>query len=471
MMNKPIILNNLSLSFPQKICFENFNTQINFGNRIGIIGRNGGGKSTLLKMLIKEVEPTSGHINIPNDVVISYVPQTIEEFNQLSGSQRFNKTLSQALSTQPNLLLLDEPTNHLDISNRKSLLRMLRNFPGTLVIVTHDLELLNNCIDTLWHIDNGKINIFTGSYENYMCEVGIKRSSIEQKLVHLDKQRKEMHTDLMQEQNRAAKSKAKGKKSIDNCKWPSVVSKSKALRAQETSGRKKSAIANKKYELTEQLLEMRLPEIIVPKFSINADDIGHEAILSISNGYVGYDADNFIIRDFSLTLNAKDRIAITGDNGTGKTTLVKAILHDPAIKRSGNWYVIKNDNIGYLDQQYYTLNNNHTVFDNIKALVPNWSYIDIRSHLNDFLFRKNEEVTLLANQLSGGEKVRLSLAQIAARSPKLLILDEITNNIDLETRQHLINVLKHYPGAMMVISHDTDFLQSIGIEDKIDVVG
>ena len=102
-------------------------------------------------------------------------------------------------------------------------------------------------------------------------------------------------------------------------------------------------------------------------------------------------------------------------------------------------------------------------------MAPDWDHSEVRRHLNDFLFRKNEEVNELVSNLSGGEKARLSLAQIAARSPKLLILDEVTNNLDLETRQHVIEVLKVYPGAMIVISHDEDFLDEIGVSGRYEV--
>ena len=107
--------------------------------------------------------------------------------------------------------------------------------------------------------------------------------------------------------------------------------------------------------------------------------------------------------------------------------------------------------------------------ETITTLMPTWPHIEVRRHLNDFLFRKNEEVNALVSTLSGGEKARLSLAQIAAKTPKLLILDEITNNLDLETKDHVIQVLKSYPGAMIIISHDADFLEEIGVNHYLEI--
>ena len=146
------------------------------------------------------------------------------------------------------------------------------------------------------------------------------------------------------------------------------------------------------------------------------------------------------------------------------STIFKAILSDSKVICSGNWYVTKD--IGYLDQHYNNLDLEKSVLENIASLAPHWNLQEIRRHLNDFLFMKNEEVNVLAKNLSGGEKVRLSLAMIAAKTPKLLLLDEITNNLDLETRQHVIEILKEYPGSLVVISHDEDFLKEIGIKDN-----
>jgi ATPase subunit of ABC transporter with duplicated ATPase domains len=443
--------------------------QIPYGSRIAIIGRNGCGKTTLLKILNGMVEPISGDVLIADDVIVGFVPQIVEEFDSLSGGQRLNAAVTQALSLEPNVLLLDEPTNHLDHRNRKSLMRMLQNYPGTLIVVSHDTELLRHCIDTLWHIDNGKIHVFSGNYDDYIREIRNRRSSLEQEITRLDRQKKDMHHALMKEQKRAAKSKAKGEKSIHQRKWPTIVSTAKAGRAEETSGLKKSAIDHKKQNLTEQLSNLRLPEIIVPKFSLNSADIGDRTIVSISDGKVGYAGQVTLLQKISLSISSRDRIAIQGDNASGKSTLIKAIMDDTCVIKSGNWYAPKISDIGYLDQHYGTLSAKKTVLETIAELVPTWTHIEVRRHLNDFLFRKNEEVNALVRTLSGGEKARLSLAQIAAKTPKLLILDEITNNLDLETKEHVAQVLKAYPGAMIIISHDADFLEEIGISEVVDV--
>ncbi len=468
-MHRPIFLKNLGLSFAGKSCFEDFSAEIHSGSRIAIIGRNGSGKSSLLNILRQSLNPSDGQVIIPDKLRIGYVEQTINDHSDLSGGQRLNKRLSEALALSPDLLLLDEPTNHLDLANRKSLIRMLQKYQGTLIIVSHDKEVLRKCIDIFWHIDNNNIHVFTGSYDDHIRDIEQKRASIEKELSLLKRDKKETHTGLMKEQKRAAKSKSKGKKSIEQKKWPTIVSNAKVLRAEKTTGRKKSAIDQKKQSLSEQLSELRLPEIILPKFSLSADQISSCNILAINNADIGYKKDNVLLKKVSLSICAKDRVAIYGKNASGKSTLLKAILDETNILKTGSWFLPKAEYIGYLDQHYSNLNPKISVIENVLEIRPDWNEATARRHLNDFLFRKNEEVHNLTSNLSGGEKARLSLASIAAKSPRLLILDEITNNLDLETKAHVIQVLQAYPGAIIVVSHEEDFISSIKITHKYKI--
>jgi ATPase subunit of ABC transporter with duplicated ATPase domains len=184
---------------------------------------------------------------------------------------------------------------------------------------------------------------------------------------------------------------------------------------------------------------------------------------------VGYAIDKPLLSNIHFRLQSADRMAITGDNGKGKSTLIKAIMGDQSIYKTGEWSVIKQGEIGYLDQHYGTLDEDKTVLEVFSEGVRDWPHHEVRRHLNDFLFSKNEAVMAFVKTLSGGEKVRLNLACIAAKTPKFLIFDEVTNNLDLETREHVIQVLRAYPGGLMVISHDIEFLESIGIHEWVAV--
>jgi len=445
--------------------------RIHEGSRIAIIGRNGCGKSTLLKILAGQYEPTSGQMKCDADIVFGLVPQTIAEFDTFSGGERFNKSLTQALNCNPDVLLLDEPTNHLDRRNRQSLMRMLKAYRGTLIIVSHDTELLRNCIESLWHIDNGEVVMTSSSYDDYIRERNVRRAAIEQKVSHLKESQRDLHKNLMQEQQRASKKKEQGKKKVKDKRWMESTADMKAMGAEKSQGSKLKRIDIKKGECIEQLKGLRLPDIIIPKFSLPAGGVRNSALLSISEAVIGYEDNEAILQDINLNLSSKGRIAIAGDNGSGKSTLVKAILEDPHVLKRGAWHTPTSKDIGYLDQHYSTLLPDESALEAIERVAPSWSHAEIRRHLNDFLFRKNEEISVRANRLSGGEKARLSLAQIAAKTPKLLILDEITNNLDIETCEHVVQVLTEYPGAMIVISHDEEFLKQIGIDQVYDIKG
>lgn len=464
MIHKPIQLKSLSFTLPHKICFQNFTTSILYGQRIGLIGRNGCGKSSLLKLIVGINVLSEGHIHLPNDVTIGYVPQISDITSPKSGGEKFQIALTKALQESPNLLLLDEPTNHLDRRNREGLLRLLNSFPGTLIVASHDPSLLRQTVDTLWHIgNNGQIHVFKGHYDDYRQELAQQQITLTKALNRLSQEKEEIHHSLMKEQVRASKSRQMGEKNIDRRKWPTIVSKTKVLRSQKTSGHKKLALKQNKQTLTNQLRDLRerAPESIKPKFSLIPERRTNPNLVTIRDGDIGY--THSIIHHINLTITYKDRIALQGDNGSGKSTVFKALRQDFQGIRRGEWTLPKIHEIGYLDQHYDTLNSNLTVYETIRQAAPHWSYAETRDHLNSFLFRKNEEVETKVCQLSGGEKARLSLAQVAACPPKLLLLDEITNNLDLETREHIIQVLQNYPGAFLIISHNRDFLDQIGI--------
>ena len=514
----PIQFKNVSLSFREKTCFENFNTSINYGSRIALIGRNGSGKSTLLKMLHRSSEPTSGTIQRSSDLVVAYVPQIIESgstnYGLLSGGERLVQALEEALRLDPHLLLLDEPTNHLDRHHREYLLRLLQEYDGTLLVASHDPEFLRNAVDALWHLYDEKITIFSGGYDDYLRKIAVKREHLEQQLRRIDREQKATHHALMKEQERASKRKAQGEKKYAG---DTIALRAAQGKGEMTHSKNKKAIRTTRDDLLEQLSGLYLPEMIVPKFSLTSGEIEDRMIVSVSAGSIGYAEEKMILSNIYFSLMSKSRIALLGKNGSGKSTLVKALLGDEAIIKHGEWYVPKVKDIGYLDQHYSTLDFFHnsnadahscvapvlaarvfpytlrccapstpgsaspaassaksplpvnlTVLESLSNIVP-WPHSELRRHLNDFLFRKNEEVHRPIHQLSGGEKARLSLAHIAATTPRLLILDEVTNNLDLETRQHVINVLKTYPGAMILISHDEDFLDKIGVEEFYDV--
>jgi ATPase subunit of ABC transporter with duplicated ATPase domains len=456
-MSWPITVANYSLSFTHKVCFEKFSTHVYYGDRIAIVGRNGTGKSTLLRMLAEA----------NRDLNSAHIPQTITEFENLSGGERFHRALSQALGQKPDLLLLDEPTNHLDRRHRRNVRHLLESYPGTLVIATHDRELLESFPEIIWIVQDGRVTVFRGSYTDYEREAELARQSLLRREALLKREKAALHQNLMREQERSAGSRAAGERNIIRKKWTKMAGGLKKARAEKSRGGTLQALGRKREDLSAQLSELRPPEIIRPRFQLDSRTVGAAVLVSVRGGSAGYPGRP-VLSGINLDVGPRKRLALTGPNGSGKTTLLRAIMGETGVIREGTWLAPPPEDIGYLDQHYENLDPRRSAVEIIAEANKGWTAIEIRKHLSDFLFRKNEEVRTAAACLSGGERARLSLAKIAARPPKLLLLDEITNNIDLETRRQIGDILSRYPAAMICISHDEDFLTEIAAE-KWDV--
>lgn len=467
MSHPSIYLDQVSFILSHKVCFENFTANIISGSRIAIVGRNGVGKSTLLHAIQGNTR-IEGNLHSPKDIRFGYVPQMIET-ESTSGAERFHLALTQALAVNPNVLLLDEPTNHLDLKNRKALFRLIDKFEGTIVLASHDEELLSK-MELFWHIDQRQITVYNESYEAFQLKRKMEYLQLLDEVDQLKQQRKALHVSLMKEQARAKQSREKGFKSINNRKWPTIVNKAKADRSAKTTGRKRASIDTKKQNCIENLNKLKQPEVIIPTFNLSTDRLSEKVIISVKNGEVGY-PNKTIIKDIHLSIYGTSRVVIAGSNGCGKSTMLKAIIADPSIDKKGQWMSPTLEYCGYLDQHFQNLTNDKSVFETVYNVVDGWSERKIRDHLATFLFFKNEEVNMLTQYLSGGEKVRLSLALIAAKTPPLLILDEVTNNLDSETKNHVIQVLQRYPGALILVSHDPHFLNSINLTDCYEING
>lgn len=457
MSHHPIFINKITVGFGEKVLFEDFSAAIYAGRRIAITGANGQGKSLLLRIIQGLFEPTAGTVSIPEALNFAYVPQILDGFQNPSGAERFLRALSRALALKPDVLCLDEPTNHLDTKNRRSLLYMLENIKSTLIIISHDRALLRCHFDTLWHIEEKKVYQFSGSFDDFEKQItaSLKARSIRKQI--LKREQAQAHLDLMREQSRAKKKKAYGEKKYDGDK---IALRGAQGRGQLTANKNRKHLAKENSAISDELSSLRLPEIIRPNFAINSRLSSlNKAVLSIFNGSCGY--SQTILSNINLQICPGQKLAIQGPNGSGKTTLAKAIMGHKDIQRHGTWLAPPENQIGYLDQHYGTLNPTLSACESILSEAPLWSREQSRHHLNNFLFRKNEEHNTKICYLSGGEKARLSLALIAAKTPALLIVDEITNNLDIRTREHVIEILNAYPGALLVISHDEDFLRGI----------
>lgn len=470
MTRTEITIKNLCIQFNSKICFSDFSATIHSGDRIAIIGENGCGKSSLLRLIDQaNQQPSNNILFTSTDCQLAYVPQLISSGESLSGGERFQRCFSQALQTGNDILLLDEPTNHLDKDNRLSLIRCLQKQTRTLIFASHDVEFIEQCANQIWQIEAGQVAVFKGNYQDLQRESQIALQHITQKKLLLKHRLKAQHQALMQEQLRASKSQQKGRKHINNRKWPTIVSHAKASRANQTAAKKQTHIKSCIDKLNDERDQTRQRKIIQPNFTLKNCANGSKNLVTITDGQVYYPNTAPVLSELSLTVYGNERIVIQGKNGSGKTTLLKAIVGHDTVLTKGIWVKPQLQQIAYLDQNYAILSDTLSVFQTIEQYAINWPEQDIRGHLRNFMFEKNHQVEAMVSTLSGGERVRLSLALIAIQTPKLLIIDEITNNLDMLTKQHVTDVITAYPGAILAISHEDSFIEAIGCNKAYNI--
>jgi ATPase subunit of ABC transporter with duplicated ATPase domains len=452
----------VSFSIADRCLIHDFSGHVPVGARLGIIGPNGAGKSTLLKLLAGHYLPTSGALSCM-DGNVSYVPQEPTASVPLSGAERFWACFSRVMETPPDILLLDEPTNHLDSHNREQLNQRLADYWGTVIIVSHDGAFLNTQIDTIWAIQSGDITVFKGRFSSYWKEIESQHARLQRQKEQLKNAEKEINKKHRQWQEKAAKRKSIGKKGIQNRKWPTVVSPTKLGRGTLSVNKDLAALREASEDINTSLKALHIDTLPIPTFSLSTKASKGQCVVSVSDGEMAYPGQAAIVEAISLHLMPGERIGIVANNASGKSTFLNALQSAPFIERRGEWKTPSESDIGYLDQHYEMVSHHACALAMLDSYQPQWRVDQQRRFLVDFLL-KGAIVERPIDQLSAGERVRLSLAAIAAKTPRLLLLDEITNNIDWWTRQHLIQVLSKVPSTMIVVSHDTEFLSALSLD-------
>ena len=508
MQKKPILLaENLAYEISaDRTLFEKVNVSIEDNNRIALVGRNGVGKSTLLKILSGNISPTTG--SVTTNSIIYYLPQisTIQEsikadtvfyflnsicdewwrigdiletkfstsldlslpLTNLSGGELTKLFLAIGLSQEPNLLLLDEPTNHMDLLALESLSCFLNDFDGALVIVSHKPFFLDRVTDVTWELTPEGINVYGGNFSFYREQ---KDMALEVALRNHEVARKELkHTKnaALKEQQRAAQSRIKGRQDALSGSIGKLEAGNLKRKAQVSAG-----TAKKKHEAAVAKANQRLQETKVKttkSTSIQIQEKSHKSrnLIDIqgANLKVG---NRVLIENIQLHISSGDRVALSGGNGSGKSSLVKVILGgDSAVLESGEVLLAPNIKAVYLDQTYVLVNREQTILENMQAANSNLSYQLLRQQLGHFLF-KNDDVNKSTSVLSGGELARLAIAIISISQIDLLILDEPTNNLDIETVDRMVEGINEFGGALWVISHDLDFLSRININKAFNL--
>jgi ATP-binding cassette subfamily F protein 3 len=343
-----------------------------------------------------------------------------------SGGWRMRLNLAQALISRADLLLLDEPTNHLDLDAVLWLQRWLNRFTGTLVLISHDRDFLDNVISQILHIEHQKAKLYAGNYSGFERQ---RAEHLAQQDAQYQKQQKEVaHLTAFVDRFRAKASKAK-------------QAQSRLKRLQKLP------------ELAPAHIDSQFT------FSFKQPETMPYPLLSIENADCGYGENTIIVKNANITLVPGSRIGLLGRNGAGKSTLIKTLAGDiSAVK--GDRAAAQELKIGYFSQhQLEQLHLSSTAIEHITRFHKNMTELQARTYLGSFGF-SGEQALSLVKTMSGGEKARLVLALIVLEKPQLLLLDEPTNHLDLEMRQALVLALQDFTGAIILIAHDRYLLES-----------
>lgn len=497
-------ISNGSMSFGANEVFENIDFTVNENERIALVGRNGSGKTTLLKVLTGEEELSKGQLIKSNKVNISYLKQNalalsnqtvrevfddvfkdlkdlekqmeelsitlsnntdeklINKYSELeeeyknkggytynsemlsvlygfgfkeadldrnvssfSGGEKTKIAFASLLLAKPDLLLLDEPTNHLDLNTIEWLENYLAKYKKALVIVSHDRTFIDRSVNVVYELEYGSIKRYAGNYSSFVEQK--KNDLIRQEAAYKRQQKDIKRLEELIEKFRYKKNKA--------------------------------AFAQSKIKYLERMDKIEDPKKADTK-TFKAKFVcgvrGGKNVLSLDHFEVGYDKK---LCEVTLDIKKGDRICVMGDNGTGKSTLLKTIIGE--IEPLGGYMMFGHQiETAYFDQNLANFHSGNTVLEELWNEYPDMDMYKIRSTLGAFLFSA-DEVFKEVNVLSGGEKVRLSLAKLMLKKANFLILDEPTNHLDILSKEALENALNEYDGTILFVSHDRYFIKKI----------
>lgn len=357
--------------------------------------------------------------------------------NTLSGGQKTRVALGKLLLSKPDIILLDEPTNHLDMESIRWLENYLLGYNGSVIIVAHDRYFLDRIVTKIIEIENTHVTVFSGNYTAYADKKKILRNM--QLKEYLNQQREIKHQQ-------------------------EVITKLKQFNREKSIKR-----AESREKMLDKLEVVDKPAEINDKMNIelNLSVISGNDVLSVSHLSKAFD-DNTLFTDISFDIKRGERVALIGNNGTGKTTILK-IINDILPADSGEIKLGSKVTIGYYDQEHHVLDPDKTLFDELQDAYPDLNNTQIRNTLAAFLFT-NDDVFKYIRDLSGGERGRVSLAKLMLSNANFLILDEPTNHLDMVSKEILENALNSYTGTVLYVSHDRYFINTTATR-IIELVG
>lgn len=509
-------IENLCMSFGTQTIFDNISFQINNNDKVGIIGVNGAGKSTLFNIILGNITPDAGNITLNSKIKLGYLPQVImddasneeetvfeyllegrpikelkEELNSLyeiiartqdeyelkkyykkincvselleyydeynaessllkiisgmniddnlldlklkniSGGQKSKVAFARLLYSNPEIMLLDEPTNHLDLDTKDYIINYLKNYHGIILVISHDIEFLNEVTKKTLYVDKIKHNVemYNGNYEKYI-KIKNERDLAKKRLYERQQKEEEKLKGIIAKYIRGNEKKAN-------------IAKDRIKKLEKLESEKVELEKKNKYT----------------KFNMKINRPSYSVPIKCNNLTFGYDEENLLYENLNFDLSRGEKLLVVGENGIGKTTLLRLIM-GYLKPLEGNIEITEKTDIAYYAQEHEILEPNKTILENF----ANFGLADyeIRRMLGSFLF-SGDDIFKKVEVLSPGERSRVALAKISLTGANTLLLDEPTNHLDPMTQLIISDTFKNYEGTMLLVSHNLDFVDNLNI--------
>jgi ATPase subunit of ABC transporter with duplicated ATPase domains len=504
---------------------------LSFGReRTGLIGANGSGKTTLVRLLSGDLTPTSGTVHractvavLPQDLpphadaplaAVLRIEERLSAIRRmsagqgtaadievigddwdlaeralavlarfglghlpldrpvgaLSGGEGTRVALAGLALGQPDFLLLDEPTNHLDAANRAALYDFVEGWTGGVLCVSHDRALLRR-MDRIVELSSAGVRVYGGNYDEYRAIRGAEDAAAARELDSARAALRKAERDAREVQERQAHREAKGRRSRATANMPKILLNTRKANAQTTTARVRAITEREVKERRDRAraARERVDERERPRFGVASSDLpAGRTVLELIDVTVTFGGAVWPVLDrVSLRIVGPERVAITGPNGSGKSTLLRVAV-GALEPEAGTVRRLPSDEVAFLDQDGAAMDPSLPVLDNFQSFHPSMEPTAARHALARFLF-SNSAAMQRVDTLSGGQRLRASLARVLGgeRPPSLLVLDEPTNHLDLDALAALESALREYDGALLVVSHDPDFLAAVGVEREV----